>query len=405
MSASTPSYPLSRSYSLSFPLKYGLNPHQSPSAALSLPDCEFPIKVLNGAPGYINLLDALNGFQLARELHQSTGLPAAASFKHCSPAGAAIARPLDSLLSSIYEVDQSSLSPSAIAYIRARQADPKSSFGDFASLSAPVDLITAKFLSQQVSDGIIAPSFDSDALELLKQKKGGNYVILQCPIDFKPPPFEYRELFGVCLVQKRNDGNLSSELIKQRIVGENKEIPENKIQDILVAAITSKYTQSNSVVYAVDGQVIGVSAGQQSRVDSVKLAGVKAEEWYLRQHERIRNISFKSSVKRAERTNIRIGVIQGDWSETEREFLHSLMEEPVEPLTTQERKEFLKGLKGVSMSSDGFFPFRDSIDQAAKRGVQFIIQPGGSVSDETVRQAAKQYGMIMCESNIRLFHH
>lgn len=407
-SSSSP-FPLSRHYSLSFPLKYGVNPHQSPAAALSLPDSPFPLRVLNGSPGYINLLDAVNGFQLVRELSIATSLPAAASFKHCSPAGAAIARPLDPMLAEVYEIPAEEiprLTPASLAYIRARQADPKSSFGDFAALSVTVDLATAKFLSQQVSDGIIASGFEAEALELLKQKKGGAFIVLECSSDFSPPPFEYRELFGLGLVQKRNDAQLTRELIRASVTGEINQLDEESVEDLLIAAITSKYTQSNSVVYAVGGQVIGASAGQQSRVDSVKLAGVKAEEWFLRQHPRVRSIPFKAGIKKTERTNTRISVIQGDWSEAEREFLQSMVEgEAIQPLSTEERKQFLHGLKRVAMSSDAFFPFRDSIDQAAKRGVQFIVHPGGSVNDQQVNQAAKLHGITMCESKIRLFHH
>jgi len=393
-----------REYVPELTLKYGVNPHQKPAQIYSIKGSKLPFKVLNGNPGYINLLDAINSWQLVHELRQALNLPAAASFKHVSPAGAAVAVPLSDLEKQIYGVDGMELTPTAVAYIRARGADPKCSFGDFAAVSDRVDEATALIMKREVSDGIIAPGFDDKALEILKTKQDGRYIILQADPDYVPPPIEYREIYGVGFSQRRNDTAITRDHFKN-IVTANKDLPEAALRDLIVATICIKYTQSNSVGYALNGQMIGVGAGQQSRVDCVKLAGSKLEIWYLRQHPKVQALKFKPNLKGVERTNARIRYIEGGFTEPERVQWEAYLTEVPSPLTHEEKEAFLHTLKGVSLSSDAFFPFRDNIDQASKRGVQYIAEPGGSVQDQAVVEAANQYGMTMCFTELRLFHH
>ena len=399
---------LHHSYTPFLTLKYGVNPNQKP-ALLATPTTSSaspPFRVLNGVPGYINALDALNAWQLVRELREATGLPAAASFKHVSPAGAAVAVELSPALSAIYDVGDLQLTPSALAYLRARQTDPKSSFGDFAALSDEVDEATAAFLKREVSDGIIAPSYTAAALQLLRSKKERSYIILQADASYSPPPFEYRELYGLCFAQLRNSTSISPVSFQRIVTADQTPLPPHAVRDLLVACITAKYTQSNSVVYAKDGQTIGVGAGQQSRVDCVKLAGSKAEVWWMRQHERVAALPLKQSVKRVERVNARIAFIEGeDMTEAEREEWQLQLTRVEQPLSREEKAAWMKQLSGVSVCSDAFFPFPDNIHQCARRGVDFIAQTGGSKQDQLVIDAANRYGMRMTFTNIRLFHH
>lgn len=396
--------PVTRRYTPQLMLKYGCNPHQVPAGVYALEDRGLPFRVLNGTPGYINLLDALNAWQLVRELREALGLPAAASFKHVSPAGAAVAVPLSGVLAEVYGVNAGALSPQAVAYTRARGADPKSSFGDFAAFSDPVDESCAELLRTEVSDGLIAPGFEGRALEILKAKKGGGFVVLQADPAYVPPAEEFKEVFGVGFGQRRNDARLTPEHLAKRVTA-RKALPPEAVRDLLLAAITVKYTQSNSVGYAVDGQMIGIGAGQQSRVDCTRLAGRKAEVWYLRQHPRLRNLPFRPDVKRVERTNARVRMIEGEFTPPEHAAWAALFDGAPEPLGPEDQAAWLAGLKGVSLASDAFFPFRDNIDQAARRGVAYIVQPGGSVADASVIQACDEYGMVMAFSGLRLFHH
>ena len=395
---------VTRHYRKAFGLKYGVNPHQAPAAVYAIGDGPLPFRVLNGTPGYINLLDALNAWQLVSELREALGLPAAASFKHVSPAGAAVAVPLAPELAAAYEADPAALTPQGLAYLRARQADPKSSFGDFAAMSDPVDEGTALLLKTEVSDGLIAPSYSPKALEILKAKKGGSYIVLEADPAYRAPELEYKEVFGVALEQKRNDARIHPDRLGKPVT-KNQALTPEAARDLALAAITLKYTQSNSVGYALDGQMIGVGAGQQSRVDCTRLAGAKAEVWHLRRHPRVRALAFKSGVKRTERTNARVAFIEGGFTEPERKGFEALLERVPAPFAESEKRDWLAGLKGVSLASDAFFPFRDSIDQAAKRGVGFVWQPGGSVSDRDVIDACDEYGMVMVCSGLRLFHH
>jgi phosphoribosylaminoimidazolecarboxamide formyltransferase/IMP cyclohydrolase len=428
MSASLPSaasvaasVALHRDYVPFLTLKYGVNPNQQP-ALLALPRATSdvadaaqstsssppaPFRVLHGVPGYINLLDALNSWQLVRELKEATGLTAAASFKHVSPAGAAVAVPLSPALSELYDAGGLSLTPAAVAYLRARQTDPKCSFGDWAALSDEVDEATALFLKREVSDGIIAPSFTAAALDILRHKKGGAFIVLQAEPGFRPPAIEYRELYGACFIQQRNASLLNPASFSNIVTADRSPLPASAVLDLLVASITAKYTQSNSVVYAKDGQTIGVGAGQQSRVDCVKLAGSKAEVWWLRQHPRVRQLAFREDVKRVERVNARIAFIEGDMSEEEWEDWRRQLQQPdsASPLTAAERAAWLRELSGVSLCSDAFFPFADNVHQAARRGVAFIAQAGGSVQDKQVIAAADKYSIKMAFTGVRLFHH
>jgi len=394
-----------QNYLQQFELKYGCNPYQKPAAIHSLEGHKPPFSVLNGQPGYLNLLDALNAWQLVQELDEVLGLPAAASFKHVSPAGAAVSVPLNDILKEVYDCKDLELSQLATAYIRARGADPLSSFGDFISLSRKVDVNTAELIRKMVSDGIIAPGFDDDALKLLKEKKGGKYLILQADTEFRAPETEFREVYGVGFSQLRNTVKINEKSLLTEVVTKKKQLSAAARRDLLLASITLKYTQSNSVAYALDGQMIGIGAGQQSRVDCTKLAGSKAETWFMRQHPKVRNLPFHEQVSNVERTNARILCIDGGMTDPEFRAWKSQFSAPVKALPQEEKAAWLAKLKVVSLSSDAFFPFRDNIDQASKRGVTFIVQPGGSNRDEEVISAADEYEMVMAFSGIRLFHH
>ena len=385
------------------PLRYGANPHQTP-ARVYKKDGELPIQVLSSAPGYINLLDALNSWQLVRELRQATGLPAAASFKHVSPSGAAVAVPLADILKKIYFVEDMELSPLASAYARARGVDRMSSFGDWIALSDTVDVPTAKLIAREVSDGMIAPAYEPEALEILSKKKQGKYVVIQIDPAYQPGLQECREVFGITFEQRRNDRPVSREDLKN-IVTKKKDLPENAARDMMIAWITLKYTQSNSVCYVLDGQVIGVGAGQQSRVHCVRLAGLKADLWYLRQHPKVLSLPFNEGIKRPDRDNAIDQFLQPDITEAEKAEWKGVFTQMPALLTPAERREWLDTLKGVTLGSDAFFPFRDSIDRAAKSGVQYVLEPGGSTRDDAVIQAADEYNMTMVFSGIRLFHH
>jgi len=385
------------------PLRYGANPQQSP-ARVFMKKGDLPITALNGSPGYINLLDALNSWQLVTELKQATGLPAAASFKHVSPSGAAVAVPLTDILRKIYFVDDLALSPLAEAYARARGVDRMSSFGDFIALSDTVDVPTAKLISREVSDGIIAPAYEPEALEILKKKKQGKYTVVQIDPAYVPQPLENRDVFGVTFEQGRNTRPVTPDDFKN-IVTQNKDLPESAVRDMLIAWITLKYTQSNSVCYVLNGQTIGVGAGQQSRVHCVRLAGLKADLWYLRQNPAVLNLPFKEGVKRPDRDNAIDQFLQPDVTEAEKANWKNVFTQIPSVLTSAERRAWLDTLKGVTLGSDAFFPFRDSIDRAVLSGVRYVLEPGGSNRDEDVIAACDEYGMSMVFSGIRLFHH
>jgi phosphoribosylaminoimidazolecarboxamide formyltransferase/IMP cyclohydrolase len=388
-------------------LKYGCNPHQKPAYIYSRLGSKLPFEIKNGIPGYINLLDAANAWQLVLELKQATGLAAAASFKHVSPAGAAVAVPLTDVELKSYEVSpetKESLTPAALAYLRARNADPMCSFGDFCAISDEVDEATAKYLKKEVSDGIVAPSYTPAALEILKSKKGGKFIILEAALDYHPGDIEYREVYGMTFSQKRNDVVVTKEHMKD-VVTAGKTLDDGAVRDLIVASICVKYTQSNSVGFAKNGMMVGVGAGQQSRVDCVKLAGRKVATWYLRQHPKVLGLCFKEGSKRQDRVNARVRYIEGDFTAEEKVRWDSQFDVVPEPLTEDEKNEFLKGSTGVAISSDAFFPFRDSIDHASKLGVSFVAQPGGSVQDKQVTEACEEYGMEMCFTGLRLFHH
>jgi phosphoribosylaminoimidazolecarboxamide formyltransferase/IMP cyclohydrolase len=383
-------------------LKYGANPHQSFAEAVPLDPSTQPVEALNGNPSYINLLDALNAWQLVREAKLATGLPAAASFKHVSPAGAALAVPLEPELARAYEVEGQALTPAALAYVRARGADPKCSFGDFAALSEPVDDATASFLAGVVSDGVIAPGFAPAALEKLRAKKGGGFIVLRADPDFAPPARESRELFGVRLVQDRNAHQVTAADLETVVCG--KLTPEAK-RDLLLGLVTLKYTQSNSVGYALGGQMIGIGAGQQSRVDCTKLAGGKADLWWLRTHPKVLGLAFRKGVKRQDRINWRVRYIEGDLTPSEERELGAALAGPLELLTGEERRAWLARMSGVSLVSDGFIPFRDNIEHAQRHGVRFIAQPGGSTRDDEIEAACREYGIALVHTKLRLFHH
>ena len=395
-----------QNYLQQFDLKYGCNPHQKPASIHSMKGYDLPFSVLNGQPGYINLLDALNAWQLVQELDEALGLPAATSFKHVSPAGAAVSVPLDDTLLEVYDCKKTQeLSSLATAYIRARGADPLSSFGDFIALSRKVDLSTAEVVRKMVSDGIIAPGFDNDALILLKEKKGGKYLILAADPEFKIPELEFREVAGVGFSQLRNTIKINENTLLTKVVTKNNDFSAEARRDLVLASITLKYTQSNSVAYALDGQIIGIGAGQQSRVDCTKLAGRKVETWFMRQHPKVLNLPFHEQVRNVERINARILCIEGGMTEPELRTWQSQFSRPVEALSPTEKGEWLAKLEGISLSSDAFFPFRDNIDQASKRGVDYVVQPGGSNRDKEVIAATDEYGMVMAFTGIRLFHH
>ena len=385
-------------------LKYGCNPNQKP-ARVFMKEGELPFTVLNGKPGYINLLDAMNSWQLVQELKEATGLPAAASFKHVSPAGAAVAAPLYDLLQKVYFVEGVELSPIATAYIRARGADRMSSYGDFVALSDECDAQTASFLAREVSDGIIAPSYSPEALEILKGKRKGTYLVLQMDKAYEPAELEQKEVFGITFEQKRNTVKLDEECLKD-IPTQNKVIDEAAKRDLLIALITLKYTQSNSVCYAKDGQAIGIGAGQQSRVHCTRLAGNKADVWHLRQHPKVLALPFKAEVRRPDRDNAIDVYISEEWEDLlETDDWKRVFTEKPEPLTRKEKKEYLKGITGVSLGSDAFFPFGDNVERAHKSGVSYIAQSGGSIRDDNVIETADKYNIAMAFTHIRLFHH
>ncbi len=384
-------------------LRYGINPHQIP-ARVYIKTGDLPITVLSGSPGYINLLDALNSWQLIKELRQVTGLSAAASFKHVSPSGAAVAVPLSESLKKAYFVDDLELTPLAIAYARARGVDRMSSFGDWIALSDMVDIQTAKLIAREVSDGVIAPAYQPEALDLLAKKKQGKYVVLQMDPAFEPDPMESREVYGITFEQRRNDRPVRLNDFKN-IVTKNRDLPESAMRDMLVAWITLKYTQSNSVCYVLDGQTIGVGAGQQSRVHCVRLAGGKADLWFLRQHPRVLGLPFKPEIKRPDRDNAIDQFLQPDITATEKSAWSNVFSEIPQQLTAEEHRTWLVTLQGVTLGSDAFFPFRDSIDRAAMSGVRYVLEPGGSNRDAEVIDACDSYGMTMVFSSVRLFHH
>jgi len=395
-----------RAYQPEFPLKYGCNPHQKPAQILSRNGTKLPFDVLNGKPGYINLLDAANAWQLVSELREATGLAAAASFKHVSPAGAAVAVPLTDVEYKAYEVKAGeTLTPSALAYLRARNADPMCSFGDFCAVSDKVDEATARYLKKEVSDGIVAPDYTDEALKILKSKKGGKFIVLKAIPNYDAGDVEYREVYGMTFSQKRNSIKLTQENFSENVVTSKKELSEGAIRDMTLASICLKYTQSNSVGFAKNGMMVGVGAGQQSRVDCVKLAGRKVCTWYLRQHPKVLALPFKDGVKRQDRVNARVRYIEGDFTVEEKTRWEILFTEVPPVLTEEEKAEFLSHSEGISISSDAFFPFRDSIDHASKLGVSYIAQPGGSVQDPNVTEACDEYGMTMSFTGIRLFHH
>ena len=385
-------------------LKYGCNPNQKP-ARVFMEGGELPFKVLNGRPGYINLLDALNSWQLVRELREATGLPAAASFKHVSPAGAAVAVPLSESLQKAYFVEGVELSPVAAAYIRARGADRMSSYGDFVALSDECDAQTASFLKREVSDGIIAPSYSEEALEILKSKRKGTYLVLQMDVDYKPEALERKQVFGVTFEQQRNEVKLTTECLSERPT-QNKEIPEGAQRDLLIALITLKYTQSNSVCYAKDGQAIGIGAGQQSRVHCTRLAGSKADVWYLRQSPQVQSLPFREDVRRPDRDNAIDVYLGEEWQDLlETDAWKAIFTEKPPVFTREEKAAWLKTLKGVSLGSDAFFPFGDNVERAHKSGVEYIAQAGGSIRDDNVIETCDKYGIAMAMTHIRLFHH
>ncbi len=387
-------------------LKYGCNPNQKPSRVFMADGSDLPITVLGGRPGYINLLDAFNGWQLVKELKEATGLPAATSFKHVSPAGAAVGLPLTDVEKKIYWVeDLGELSPLACAYARARGADRMSSFGDFISLSDVCDADTARLVKREVSDGIIAPGYEPEALEILRQKKKGNYCILQMDTSYVPAPVECKQVYGVTFEQGRNDLKVDRALLSN-IVTANRDLPDAAAIDLMISLITLKYTQSNSVCYVKGGQAIGIGAGQQSRIHCTRLAGSKADNWFLRQSPQVLELPFREGIGRADRDNA-IDVYMGDTPEDvigkdvwERTFTRR-----PDPLTAEEKKAWLAKNTGVSLGSDAFFPFGDNIERAVRSGVCYVAQPGGSVRDDLVIEAANAHGLVMCFTGIRLFHH
>ena len=385
-------------------LKYGCNPNQKP-ARVFVKEGDIPFTVLNGKPGYINLLDAMNSWQLVQELKKATGLPAAASFKHVSPAGAAVAAPLPEILQKVYFVEGIELSPVATAYIRARGADRMSSYGDFVALSDECDAQTASFLAREVSDGIIAPSYSAEALEILKNKRKGTYLVLQMNPDFQPAELEQKEVFGITFEQKRNTVEINEDCLTD-IPTANKTFTEAAKRDLLIALITLKYTQSNSVCYAKDGQAIGIGAGQQSRVHCTRLAGNKADVWHLRQHPKVLALPFKDDVRRPDRDNAIDVYISEEWEDLlETDDWKRVFTEKPEPLSREEKKEYLKTITGVALGSDAFFPFGDNVERAKKSGVSFIAQSGGSIRDDNVIETADKYDIAMAFTHIRLFHH
>ncbi len=389
-----------------FELKYGCNPNQKPSRIFMKNGADLPIKILCGRPGYINLLDAFNGWQLVKELKEATGLPAATSFKHVSPAGAAVGLPLDETLAKIYWVDDlGELSPLAAAYARARGADRMSSFGDFIALSDVCDVSTAKIIKREVSDGVIAPGYEPEALEILMQKKKGNYNIIEIDPSYKPEPIETKDVFGVTFEQGRNELAINNDLLAN-VVTANKEIPDSAKIDLIIALITLKYTQSNSVCYAKGGQAIGIGAGQQSRVHCTRLAGQKADNWLLRQCPKVLNLDFVDTIGRADRDNAIDNYIGDEYMDVLAEGAwQKVFKTKPEVFTAEEKRAWLDQMTDVALGSDAFFPFSDNIERAKKSGVKYIAEPGGSIRDDAVIECCDKYGMAMAFTGIRLFHH
>lgn len=386
-------------------LKYGCNPNQKPSR-IYRKDGELPIKVLNGKPGYINFLDAFNGWQLVSELKKATGLPAATSFKHVSPAGAAVGLPLSEVEAKIYWVDDlGELSPLAAAYARARGADRMSSYGDFIALSDVCDVSAAKLIKREFSDGIIAPGYEPEALELLKEKKKGAYAIIEIDPNYVPDPIEHKEVFGITFEQGRNELNIDKDFFSN-IVTENKDLPESARIDMAISMITLKYTQSNSVCFVKGGQAIGIGAGQQSRIHCTRLAGGKADTWFLRQHEKVLNLPFLPTLSRPDRDNVVDGYINKNEEDVTAEgnWQKYFLSRP-EPLTAAEARAYLDTISGVSLGSDAFFPFGDNIERAYRSGVSYIAEPGGSIRDNLVIDTCNKYGIVMAFTGMRLFHH
>ena len=385
-------------------LKYGCNPNQKP-ARIYMKNGELPITVLNGKPGYINLLDAFNSWQLVRELKEATGLPSAASFKHVSPAGAAVYVPLDDVMKQIYFTDGLELSPIASAYVRARGSDRMSSYGDFAALSDICDETCARYIAKEVSDGVIAPGYTPEALEILKKKKKGNYVVIQMDEAYVPEEIETKDVFGITFEQGRNNLKITEELFED-IPTVNKALSEEAKRDLIVALITLKYTQSNSVCYVKDGQAIGIGAGQQSRVHCTRLAGNKADNWYLRQNEKVLNLPFKEGIRRADRDNAIDVYISDDYEDVLADGVweNTFTTKP-EPFTKEEKKAWLSTMKDVALGSDAFFPFGDNIERAHKSGVTYIAQAGGSIRDDNVIETCDKYDIVMAFTHARLFHH
>jgi len=386
------------------PLRYGMNPHQK-TARLFAAEGDLPVEVLSGAPGFINMCDALNAWALVKELKAALGLPAAASFKHVSPAGAAVTAPLsDAEKKAFFVADMADLSPLAVAYARARGADRMSSFGDFAAFSDTVDRTAAELLTREVSDGCIAPAYDDDALAILREKRNGKYLVLAMDADFEPPETETRMVYGLSLEQTHNAALFGPDLLAN-VVTEKKDLPDEAVRDLVVGSIALKYTQSNSVAFAISGQAIGIGAGQQSRVHCTRLAGSKADVWWLRQHPRLLEATFKDGLSRAEMNNaIDQYLLQRPTPLEERSWREAFDPAP-EPLSADERADWIAKMDGISLASDAFFPFRDSIDRAAQSGVTFVVQPGNSARDDIVIAACNEHGMTMAFSNLRLFHH
>ena len=387
-------------------LKYGCNPNQKPSRIFMKDGGELPLTVLNGKPGYINFLDALNSWQLARELKEATGLPAAASFKHVSPAGAAVGLPLSDTDRKLYFVESGGeLSPIACAYIRARGADRLCSYGDWAALSDVCDAATASYLKAEVSDGIIAPGYTEEALEILKTKKKGGYNVVQIDPDYRPAPQEYKDVFGVTFQQGRNEYAVNEALLTN-FATKSRDLPPQAKIDMIVALITLKYTQSNSVCYVKDGQAIGVGAGQQSRIHCTRLAGTKADNWWLRQHPQVLALPFAAGIRRPDRDNAIDVYLSDEWEDLLADGAwQAVFTERPQPLTIEEKKAWIAKQHGVTCGSDAFFPFGDNVERARKSGVQYIVQPGGSIRDDHVIETADKYGMTMCFTGMRLFHH
>ncbi|MBQ1896373.1 MAG: phosphoribosylaminoimidazolecarboxamide formyltransferase [Lachnospiraceae bacterium] len=387
-------------------LKYGCNPNQKPSRIFMEDGSDLPVTVLNGKPGYINFLDAFNGWQLVKELKQATGLPAATSFKHVSPAGAAVGRPLSDTLAKIYWVDDlGELTPLASAYARARGADRMSSFGDFIALSDVCDVCTAKLIKREVSDGVIAPGYDPEALEILKSKKSGNYAIIQIDESYKPAELEKKQVYGITFEQGRNELDVN-EVLPGNVVTKNKNIPDDALMDMKISLIVLKYTQSNSVCYVKDGQAIGIGAGQQSRIHCTRLAGSKADNWYLRQSPQVLGLKFLDTIKRPDRDNAIDLYIGDEYEDVLADGVwENIFAEKPPVFTREEKKAWLAGNTDVICGSDAFFPFADNVERAFKSGVKYIAQPGGSKKDDVVIEACDNHDIVMCFTGIRLFHH